>query len=110
MSNEKGCIGVGLFTKSQQKIADDIYATTKPHLKPKDGFVHVVMISSFSKWLNQYLCCDDKYTTQIDLIITAMQKDGYEIVDVKFSSSINSKGLFNDLGDSERFNTLIMYK
>lgn len=44
------------------------------------------MVNSFSKWLNQTFECENKYTGQIDGIITAMQENGYEIVDVKFNS------------------------
>ena len=41
------------------------------------------MVNSFSKWINQNFGCEDKYTTQIDEIISSMQLDGYEIVDIK---------------------------
>ncbi len=65
---------MGMFTKNQKNAATVIYDETKKYLKPKDGKVHVVMINSFSKLLNQIFGCEDKYTTQIDEILCCMQR------------------------------------
>lgn len=97
---------MGMFTKMQEGAANSIYESTKKFLKEKDGKVHVVMINSFSKLANQAFQCEDKYTTQIDQILTSMQNDGYEIVDIKLCS-LQNQGLS---GQAEGFNTLIMYK
>lgn len=98
---------MAFFTKGQKAAADNIYLKeVKRYLKPKDGLIHVVMIDSFSKFINQYFGCEDKYTTQIDTILMSMQRDGYEIIDVKFNS-IKNQGLS---GSAEGFHTLIMYK
>ena len=97
---------MGIFTKNQKNAATVIYEETKKFVKEKDGNVHVVMINSFSKLLNQIFGCEDKYTTQIDEILTCMQNDGYEIVDVKFNS-ISNQGMSKEM---EGFNTLIIYK
>ena len=98
---------MGLFTKGQKKVAENIYEKeVKPMLKDKDGFTHVVMINSFSKFINQNFGCDSKYTTQIDEIISSMQRDGYEIIDIKFTT-LQGQGIS---GVNEGFNTLIMYK
>lgn len=70
-----------------------------------DGYKHVIMINSFSKFINQVFGCEDKYTTQIDEILVNMQKDGYEIIDVKFNS-IEGQGAFKTM---EGFHTLITY-
>ena len=78
----------------------------KASLAPKDGKLHVLMVNSFSKWLNQTFECENKYSGQIDGIVTAMQDDGYEIVDVKFNS-IQGQGL---TGNMEGFHTLILYR
>lgn len=72
----------------------------------KDSFVHVLMVNSFSKWINQNFGVEDKYTTQLDEIVTELQSDGYEIVDIKFNS-LQNQGLS---GQQEGFNTLIMYR
>ncbi|CAI3193153.1 hypothetical protein [Clostridium neonatale] len=98
---------MGIFTKTQQKAAENIYENSiKPHLKEKDGLIHVVMVNSFSKLINQNFGCEDKYTEQIDSILTSMQQDGYEIVNIKFTSTKN-QGVS---AITEGFNTLIMYK
>lgn len=98
---------MGLFNNVQKVTSVSIYESQiKPRLKEKDGFTHIIMVNSFSKWLNQNFGCEDKYTTQIDEILTAMQKDGYEILDVKFNS-IQGQGLTKQM---EGYHTLITYK
>ena len=97
---------MGFFTSGQKAVAETIYADSKQYLKPKDGKVHVIMFNSFSKCINQNFGCEDKYTTQIDEILSGMQNDGYEIIDVKFSS-LQNQGLTKEM---EGFHTLIMYK
>jgi uncharacterized tellurite resistance protein B-like protein len=97
---------MGMFTKNQSAVADTVYSSLRQHLAPKDGRIHVVMINSFSKWLNQNFACEDKYTTQVDRILSNMQAEGYEIIDVKFNSVMN-QGL---LGQMEGFHTLVTYR
>ena len=96
---------MGIFTKGQADMAEQVYEKTKEYLKPKDGLKHVVMINSFSKFVNQIFGCEDKYTTQIDYILTRMQNDGYEILDIKFNS-IQGQGISAAM---EGFNTMIIY-
>lgn len=96
-----------MFNGMQKDIANSVFEKEiKPRLKEKDGFVHVIMVNSFSKFLNQNIGCEDKYTSQIDEIMTGIQMLGYEIVDVKVTVMQN-QGL---TGKMEGFNTLIMYK
>lgn len=97
---------MGLFSGGQKAVAQNVYEKMKTYLKEKDGKVHVVMVNSFSKWINQNFECENKYTTQIDEILCSMQNDGYEIIDVKFNSLMN-QGV---LGQMEGFHTLIVYK
>lgn len=108
---------MGIFTPKEEKDEKkrDKYRsegtfeysyTVKPNLMPKDGNLHVVMINSFSKWLNQNFGCEEKYTGQVDAILTAMQQDGYEILEVKFNS-LQSQGV---TGELEGFHTLVIYR
>lgn len=97
---------MGIFTKSQTEASEYAYAEIYDYLSEKDGNVHVIMINSFSKFLNQSLGCETKYTTQIDTILSLMQKDGYEIIDVKFNS-IQDQGLTKAM---EGFHTLVTYR
>ena len=97
-----------MFNGVQKSVAESVFEKkVKPQLKEKDGFIHVVMINSFSKFLNENFGCEDKYTNQIDEILTGMQMLGYEIIDIKFS-------VLQDQGMTKRFmegfNTLIMYR
>ncbi|MDD6662661.1 MAG: hypothetical protein PUE72_13310 [Lachnospiraceae bacterium] len=96
---------MGFFTKSQSNVATGVYADVKKYLKAKDGKIHVVMVNSYSKFANGYFCCEDKYTTQIDQIVSLMQDDGYEIIDVKVTT------IFRDQADiMQGYSTLITYK
>ncbi len=96
---------MGIFSESRKESADSVYKNVRMHLK-KDGKTHVVMINSFSKLLNRFFGCEDKYTIQIDEILSLMQDDGYEIVDIKFNS-LKNQGI---TGGMEGFHTLIIYK
>ena len=98
-----------LENKAQQYRSDGMFQyteTVRASLAPKDGKVHVVMLNSFSKFLNQTFECENKYAGQIDAIISAMQDDGYEILDVKFNS-IQGQGLTDSM---EGFHTLVTYR
>ena len=98
---------MGMFAKAKTKISENAYENSvKPHLKEKDGLTHIVMVNGFGKWINQAFGCEDKYTEQIDYILTSMQQDGYEIVDMKLTA-LQNQGV---AGMMEGFNTLIMYK
>lgn len=82
------------------------YAKIKKYLRPKDGKKHVVMVNSYGKWLNVNFGCEDKYTMQMDAIVSCMQDDGYEILDIKFNSLMDN-GILKGM---EGFQTLIIYK
>ncbi|WP_334351618.1 hypothetical protein [Companilactobacillus sp. HBUAS56257] len=97
---------MGMFTNNQKNSAEDIYIKNVKPLIKHDGMTHVIMINSFSKWINQIFGAEDKYTTQIDSILTNMQNDGCEILDIKFNS-LKNQGMFKDM---EGFHTLITYK
>jgi len=97
---------MGIFTNNQKNSAENIYTKQIKPLLKNDGLTHVVMINSFSKWINQIFGAEDKYTTQINGILTNMQNDGYEILDVKFDS-LQNQGFTKDM---EGFHTLVTYK
>lgn len=96
---------MGIFSGSQEDAAVLVYKSMRQYLKQRNGKLHIVMVNSFSKLLNQEFNCENKYTTQIETILSLMQADGYEIVDVKFNS-IAGQGL---AGVAEGFHTLISY-
>lgn len=97
---------MGLLSKSRKASGNVLYNDeVKPQLVEKDGNVHIVMINSFSKLANQAFGVESKYTEQIGSVVNDLQKDGYEIVDIKFNS-LKGQGI---TGTAEGFHTLIMY-
>lgn len=97
---------MGILANTQRGTSANEYdKKIKPMLK-HDGRIHVVMINSFSKWLDQNFGIESKYTNQIDEIISRMQHDEFEILDIKFDS-LQNQGLLKDM---EGFHTLITYK
>lgn len=96
---------MGIFNNMQKDASNNVYEKEIKTRLINDGYKHVIMINSFSKFINQVFGCEDKYTTQIDEILVNMQKDGYEIIDVKFNS-IEGQGAFKTM---EGFHTLITY-
>lgn len=98
---------MGLLSKSRKTSGDVLYNNeVKPQLVAKDGNIHIVMIDSFSRFINQNFGVESKYTEQIGSVVNDLQKDGYEIVDIKFDS-LKGQGI---TGTSEGFHTLIMYR
>lgn len=98
---------MGLFKNTRENVSNSVYDNdVKPYLVEKDGLVHLIMVTSFSKLLNQQFDVEKKYTTQLDTILTRMQQDGYEIVDVKLNS-MHNEGL---TGQATQFQTTIIYK
>lgn len=98
---------MGLFTKNQENRSKNVYnEEVQQYIAEKDGFQHVIMIESFSKFGNMNFGVEDKYTTQLDHILTAMQRDGYEIINVEHTT-VKGQGTLEVM---EGFHTLITYK
>lgn len=43
---------MGLFTSAQKASSDNEYKKMHQYIAPKDGKVHILMINSFSKFVN----------------------------------------------------------
>lgn len=82
------------------------YNNIKKFLKEKDGKVHIIMINSKDRFSYEELECADKYTNEVDSIVSSMQDDGYEIIAVKYQVIKDSYGI----SEIEYYRTLIMYK
>lgn len=95
---------MGLFDKNFEKSASELYQDIKNYLKPKDGKKHIVLINTTTKMTTNGLECENKYTLQIDGIIEEMQKNNYEIIEVKIDSSQQIVANMNLI------RTLIMYQ
>jgi hypothetical protein len=80
---------------------ENAYNKIKESLKEKDGKVHIVMIKGKIHLPYEELSCENRYTNEVDSVVSFMQDDGYEIIDVKYQL----------VGSSEnQYSTLIMYK
>lgn len=86
--------------KENEKL-ENAYNEIKESLKEKDGKVHIIMINGKSFLALKELECLNKYTNEVDSVLSFMQDDGYEIIDVKHQFISDS---------SRQYITLIMYK
>ena len=96
---------MGLFDKGYEKSTENLYENVKQYLKPKDGLKHIVMLNTMSKTTTNGLECENKYTIQINNIIEEMQRNNYEILDVKIDNTS-----FQAMGNAFLIRTLIIYK
>ncbi len=94
---------MGLFDKNFEKSTSELYKGIKEYLNPKDGNKHVVLINTTSKLTTNGMECENKYTIQVNGIIEEMQKDGYDILDVKLDASQQI------MGNMVLIRTLVIY-
>lgn len=87
-------------------ITINIYEKIKKHLKEKDGKVHIVMINSQIDFSREEFECSSKYTNEIDRVLSSMQDEEYEIIDVKYDIRKDSDGR----SYYDYYRTLIMYR
>lgn len=97
---------MGLLKKSREQSGINMYESSKKYLKPKDGKTHVLVVTSFSNFANENFTIDEKSTQQLNPILDGLQTDGYEIVDIKFSS-VGNQGFTNT---ATQFHTMILYR
>ena len=87
--------------KKEKERLENAYNKIKEFLKEKDGKVHIIMINGKTYIPHEELSCENNYTNEVDSVVSFMQDDGYEIIDVKYQL----------VGSSEnKYSTLIMYK
>lgn len=95
-----------LFNKTKSSSGTHLANKAKDFLVPKNNHVHILMITSFSKFANQSLDIDEKYTKQINPILEKIQNNGYTIVDIK----VNAVGDQGFTSTSTKYQTAILYK
>ena len=79
---------MGLFGQRDDSFYEkDFYEEIKADLKPKDENVHTIFINlGYEDVFHATLKKVDNYMNRkTEYIISKMQKEGYEIIDVKFS-------------------------
>ena len=76
-----------MFTKNDKQTAINNYEQNiKPFLSEKDNFTHFISFTISSEKQNKQLTCDKKTTLYIETIINELQKNGYEINDIKINN------------------------
>lgn len=102
---------MGFFSNNEQRSmhANNTYHEfVREYLKEKDGKQHVIFIHTPSKHFNKGFGADEKVTLEIDEILSEMQEDEDEILDIQFST-IKEHGTY--LKDSnESYQTMIRYQ
>lgn len=99
---------MGFFSNAKADNADTYYRIAKDNgcIARKDGHIHALLFNSLSGWATDLSGIDEVYTQQVDRILECLQKDGFEIVDLKFNSMPN-EGMS---GVKDRFQTVILYR
>lgn len=82
------------------------YEEIVPYLHEKDGYRHILLLTGFAKMTSKPFECEEKFTLQLDDFITHMQKNDYELLDVKVSPIGNS----NVLGTASGYSVCIVYR
>lgn len=93
---------MGLFNKSKEV---EPYEVVKSELKPKDGNLHVMMVNTWNTWTDQKFNCDERYTGELEELISGMQAEGYEIVQMQHNSMSSGSGF-----GMVTYTTLITYR
>jgi hypothetical protein len=93
--------------KQRQEIANGVYDQIRNGIVPPDGNKHVLMVTSFGKLGGtQVFSFDDKYTTQIGAIVSNIQNEGREVLDIKFDCQHGAGAT----GGGISYHTLIVYR
>lgn len=96
---------MSLFYRAIPDPDKENYDKIKVYLQPKDGKVHIIMLSSSYESSSGKLECNGLYSVEIDSIINLMQDDGYEILDINFAHHS-----FEQIRSTYGYDTLITYK
>lgn len=91
----------------RKTFADISYEQAKPMLRQHNGYTHVIVFNLHGAIADKLFGCDERVTTALNQIIVGMQKDGYEIIDIKMSV-LENQGTFME--NTEGYKVLIIYK
>lgn len=98
---------MGIMNKTYKAAADNVYEASREYLRKQNGLTHVICFYVFSQMATQATTCDGKITDQLNQIIVAMQKDGYEILDIKMAPTLETGAI---TGNRRGYMATIMYK
>lgn len=90
----------GGSSDKQQALIDNAAQQALQNLASQDGLTHVLLLVSNGKIARpQTLAVDEKYSSELDQVLSYIQNQGREIVDIKFD---NEAGIL--------YRTLVLYK
>ena len=90
----------GGSSDKQQALIDNAAQQALQNLASQDGLTHVLLLVSNGKISSpQTLAVDEKYSSELDQVLSYIQNQGREIVDIKFD---NEAGIL--------YRTLVLYK
>lgn len=93
-----------VLLKDIQEKANTMYETARPFLRKHNGKTHVIFF-----YLEQsvafHIGCEEQLTIQLNQLLLGLQKDEYEILDVKLNQ-LQEKSIAGE----KRFLALITYK
>ena len=90
----------GGSSDKQQALIDNAAQQALQNLASQDGLTHVLLSVSNGKISRpQTLAVDEKYSSELDQVLSYIQNQGREIVDIKFD---NEAGIL--------YRTLVLYK
>ena len=97
---------MGVFSAGQKAVADSVYESSKQYLRKQNGLTHVICYYLSSQLNMAVASCENKLSDQINQIIVAMQKDGYEILDVKITPLYQK----DFISGTRAYMVMVMYK
>lgn len=90
----------GGSSDKQQALIDNAAQQALQNLASQDGLTHVLLLVSNGKISRpKTLAVDEKYSSELDQVLSYIQNQGREIVDIKFD---NEAGIL--------YRTLVLYK
>lgn len=97
---------MGAFDESRKAVAEGLYEAAKPYLRKHNGLTHVIFFYLTGEFGGSHYGCDQKMTLQLNQYIVGMQKDDYEILDIKLEVLPEKSALMNQ----QRYVAMVTYK
>lgn len=93
-------------TSEMISIDEHAYDDIRPYIKDKDGYQHILVLHATTTLSVNPFQCETRFTMQMDDFLLRMQKDGYEVLNIRISPMGNP----NILGAVSGFSIVINYK
>lgn len=98
---------MAIMSKTHKEMANAVYESSREYLRKQNGLTHVICFYLYSQLATRTTTCDGKISDQLNQIIVGMQKDGYEIVDIKMTPTLETGAI---TGQRSGYMATIIYK